>query len=56
MGVLRDNESLAFWQGASTALLLAEHGDLADDVAKIGVREISPRGYQAVLEIDGTTG
>ena len=55
MGCLRDNEALAYWQGASTALLLAEHGDIAEDVAKIGVREIAPRGYQAMLEIDSVT-
>ena len=51
IGCLRDNEALAYWTGAATTLCYTEHGDLAEDVAKIGVVEVAARGFQAILEL-----
>jgi hypothetical protein len=42
---------LEFWIGAAQMARIAGLESLSEDIAKLGVLEITPRGYQAVLEL-----
>jgi hypothetical protein len=43
--------SLEYWIGAATITRLSGQTQLSEDIAKLGVLEISPRGYQAISEL-----
>lgn len=47
----RDALALEFWTGAANAWRIAGFSALSEDTAKLGVLEISTRGYQAVIEL-----
>lgn len=47
----RDVEALAFWIGATAALRATGQGALAEDMAKLGVIEVVPRGFQAIFDL-----
>lgn len=50
-GAQRDQEAVAFWLGASSAYKVANMTTLSEEVARIGVVEIVPRGYQAIMDL-----
>ena len=50
-GSNRDVEALAYWIGAVSALRAVNYGALAEDVAKLGVLEVTPRGFQAIFDL-----
>jgi hypothetical protein len=47
----RNVEALAYWIGAVSALRAMGHGALAEDMAKLGVLEVAPRGFQAIFDL-----
>jgi hypothetical protein len=51
IGNNRDVEALAFWIGAVSALRATNNGTLAEEMARLGVLEVAPRGFQAIFDL-----
>lgn len=51
VGQRRDEAALDFWTGAAVCAAMNGHTELAEAIGKIGVLEISARGYAAVMTL-----